>query len=316
MRFAIAFLPLLAFLLSATACGIVGGSSSPPTPTPTATYTPTSTPTATPSPTPTPVPQLEQPIELSQGRAAVVHVTSGAGSATASFNGQTFALLHSTGGFWGVIGVEASQGAGQYPITVSLSDPAGRPAGELSGTVAVYTTDFPVEQIYLPPDQNSLLGPDLAAQEAATRASVFATSTPDRLWSGTFIYPVQAPITDPYGVFRGYNGGPATTYHHGTDFGVDEGTPLVASNAGRVAFVGALPVRGNSVIIDHGAGVFSAYHHLQSATVQVGQVVAKGDLIAYSGKTGLATGPHLHWEIIVRGVNVDPVYWTQTAYGP
>ncbi len=316
MRPAALFLPCLALLLSATGCGIVGGSSSTPTPTPTMTFTPTPTPTATPSPTPTPLPQLEQPIALAQGRATVIRVTSGAASAWATFDGRDYPLIPTSGGFWGVIGVEASQDTGSYPITVSLTAASGQPAGELSGTVTVEDTSFPVEQVFIPPDQSALLGPDLAAQEAATRASIYATFTPERYWSGPFIFPVNAPITDPYGTFRSYNGGPVSGYHHGTDFAVDEGTPVSASNAGKVAFVGALPVRGNSVIIDHGDGVFSAYHHLSSMTVQVGQMVALGDLIGYSGKTGLATGPHLHWEIIVRGVNVDPVYWTQATVGP
>ena len=90
----------------------------------------------------------------------------------------------------------------------------------------------------------------------------------------------------------------------------------MASNTGRVAFAGDLPVRGTSVIIDHGGGVFSAYHHLQQAAVQHGQMVAVGDLVGYVGASGLATGPHLHWEIIVRGVEVDPVPWTYGEIGP
>jgi murein DD-endopeptidase MepM/ murein hydrolase activator NlpD len=303
-------------LLAATGCGIVGGSPSTPTPTPTMTFTPTPTSTPTPSPTPTPLPQLEQPIELAQGGTAVIRVTSGAASATATFGGKSYRLIPMAGGFWGVIGVEASQDTGAYAISVSLSGSGGQPAGELAGAVNVTDTAFPVEQIFIPPDQSNLLDPALSQQEAATRASIFATYTPAQYWAGPFINPVAAPITDPYGTFRSYNGGPVTSYHHGTDFGVDEGTPVAASNAGRVAFVGALPVRGNSVIVDHGAGVFSAYHHLSAATVQQGQMVAQGDLLGYSGKTGLATGPHLHWEVIVSGVNVDPVLWTQQTFGP
>ena len=67
---------------------------------------------------------------------------------------------------------------------------------------------------------------------------------------------------------------------------------------------------------DHGAGVFTAYHHLQSAAVQPGQPVAAGDLVGFLGGSGLATGPHLHWEVIVGGVPVDGVLWTFEEYGP
>jgi hypothetical protein len=312
MRLAARFLPLIVLL--ASGCGIIGGAS--PTPTPTSTPTPTATPT--PSPTPTPVPQIEQSvIELAQGRAAVVRVESSAASAVATFNGQDYPMLPKEGGFWGVIGVEANQAPGEYPLTVALRDAAGRTAGEVSGTVVVDSGGYPTEQIYLSPEESALLDPALSQQEAVTRASIFAAFTPERIWSGPFIFPVSgAPISSPYGIGRSYNGAPVTDFHHGTDFPVDEGTPVRAANAGRVAFAGALPVRGNSVIIDHGDGVFSGYHHLSSAAVQVGQTVTQGQLIGYSGATGLATGPHLHWEIVVRGETVDPVFWTYDEVGP
>jgi murein DD-endopeptidase MepM/ murein hydrolase activator NlpD len=91
----------------------------------------------------------------------------------------------------------------------------------------------------------------------------------------------------------------------------------MACATGTVAFVGALHQRGNSVILDHGAGVFSAYHHLAQVTVAQGQWVNAGDLVGTVGSTGLlTTGPHLHWEVIVRGVNVDPVLWTYEDMAP
>ena len=313
MRLALRLLPLLLLLLPASGCGVIGGSS----PTATPTSTPTRTPTPTPSPTPTPVPQLEQPIELAQGRAAVVRVTSSAASAVATFNEREFSLIAREGGFWGVIAVEADQPPGDYPITVALKNSAGAIAGSLSGAVSVYDASFPVEYITLDPESSALLTPDLAQQEASTRASVFATFTAQRLWSGPFTFPVSDTfISSPYGVFRSYNGGPVTDFHHGTDFPVDEGTPVMAANSGRVAFAGALPIRGTSVIVDHGDGVFSGYHHLSQTAVQVGQAVAQGDLLGYSGATGLATGPHLHWEIVVRGEAIDPVFWTYDEVAP
>ncbi len=313
MRLAARLLPLLILLISASGCGVIGGAS--PTATPTSTPTPTATPT--PTPTPTPVPKIEQPvIELAQGGAAVVRVTSSASSAAATFNGEDFPLLSMTGGFWGVIGVEADQRIGDYPLTVTLRDGAGQSAGELSSTVAVVGTDYPIEQISLSPEETALLDPALSQREAATRASVFATFTPQRLWSGPFVFPVaNSTISSPYGIRRSYNGGPVSDFHHGADFPVDQGTPVLAANAGRVAFVGALPIRGNSVVIDHGDGVFSGYHHLSSMVVQQGQTVTQGQIIGYSGATGLATGPHLHWEIVVRGATVDPVLWTHAEVG-
>ncbi|MGB6836489.1 MAG: M23 family metallopeptidase, partial [Dehalococcoidia bacterium] len=128
---------------------------------------------------------------------------------------------------------------------------------------------------------------------------------------------MSAPISSPYGIARSYDGGPITSYHTGTDFLADEGAPVMACASGTVAFVGALHLRGNGVILDHGAGVFSAYHHLAQVSVALGQSVTAGDLVGTVGSTGLlTTGPHLHWEVIVMGVNVDPVLWTYEDLGP
>ncbi len=82
---------------------------------------------------------------------------------------------------------------------------------------------------------------------------------------------------------------------------------MTASNSGRVALARQLAVRGNMVIIDHGGGVLSGYAHLSAFAVAEGQLVEKGQLIAYVGDSGLSTAPHLHWEISVHGVLVDPL---------
>lgn len=306
---------LLWFAAASAGCGVFADPS--PTPTPTITSTPAPTLTPTPSPTPTPVPQVLTPtVEVPQGGVAVLRVGGSAASAVASFNGRDYPLLPVPGGFWGVIAAAADETTGQYPISIVLRDGAGLAVAELSASVVVYDTAYPVEYITLPPDQSGLLDPALAQQEAATRATVFAAFTPERLWSGPFILPAQGAISSPYGIGRSYNGGPVAGFHHGADFSVEPGTPVVAANGGRVAFVGALPIRGVSVIIDHGAGVFSGYHHLERAALQQGQSVATGDLVGYSGASGLATGPHLHWEVIVRGVEVDPVLWTYEEIAP
>jgi len=314
-------LPVLLLLSSASwGCGVFA---SDPAPTPTSTATPTRTATATPtrtptpSPTPTPEPQtVTTTIELAQGGAAVLRVRGGGVSAAAFFTERWYPLLLAGDGFWGVIGVSADLPPGTYPLAVAFLDGAGATTAQLDATVLVYDTAYPVEYITLAPGPSSLLNAELAAQEAATRSQVFASSARERLWSGPFIYPVAGPISSGYGSGRSYNGGPVTSFHHGADFPVDEGALIVAANSGRVAFAGPLPVRGASVIIDHGGGVFSGYHHLSSVAVAAGATVAKGGLIGYSGATGLATGPHLHWEIIVNGVEVDPVPWTYGEFGP
>jgi murein DD-endopeptidase MepM/ murein hydrolase activator NlpD len=92
---------------------------------------------------------------------------------------------------------------------------------------------------------------------------------------------------------------------------------VFAAAAGRVVFTGELKVRGNAIMVDHGAGLFTAYHHLSAISVADGDFVTPGQQIGAIGSTGLATGAHLHWEVIVRGVEVDGQLWLEgTEVGP
>jgi murein DD-endopeptidase MepM/ murein hydrolase activator NlpD len=102
--------------------------------------------------------------------------------------------------------------------------------------------------------------------------------------------------------------------HLGVDLAVPAGTPVIAAADGRVALAEGLRVRGNAVVIDHGLGVYTAYYHLSQIRVQPGQEVRAGDLLGLAGSTGLATGPHLHWELRVFGVPADPLGWVGAGH--
>jgi murein DD-endopeptidase MepM/ murein hydrolase activator NlpD len=116
-----------------------------------------------------------------------------------------------------------------------------------------------------------------------------------------------------FGARRNFNRGTLMTYHSGVDMSVPVGTPVKASAPGRVAATEPFPVRGNVIILDHGRGVYTIYCHLSKYNVQVGQLVNVGDVIGYTGNTGRILGPHLHWELAVGGVTVDPLPWTKEA---
>ncbi len=319
-----AALPLLALALLlplATACGNpFGGSKSTPTPTQTATPTgtPTSTSTPTPEPSPTPVPPTPTPIppaSVSQGGFTVIHAPPGGASATATFEGRQYPMTPYVGGYWAIVGVGPLDDVGQFGVSVAYADAAGNAAGTADESLVVVSREFPAENIDLEPGQG-VYAPADVQRENDIREQVRGQFTPQKLWSGPFIFPVQGDVSSPFGIMRSYNGGPISEYHHGTDFAVDEGTPVGAAASGRVAFAGPLTVRGNTVMIDHGLGVFTSYNHLSRIDVQVGQTVAQGQTIGAVGSTGLATGPHLHWEVAVRGVDVDPVLWTYEDVGP
>jgi len=331
---------LLAFatfaLLSATpltGCGVIGGSSPTKTPTSTSTATPTSThthtpsPTLTPTPTPTPAPTATpvpsasaSSTTLPQGGTIVVRVqpSGSAASASAQFRGHDYPLIADADGLWAVIGAADDAALGGDTITVTLFDTSDAVAATFPLAVTVTATAYPLESITVPPvgDPNGLRSADDVQTELNIRAEVYAHFTPKKLWSGPFILPANARFSTVFGTTRSYNGGPATIHHSGTDFAAQEGSSVVAAATGRVAYVGMLTTRGNSVIIDHGAGVFTAYHHLSRMDVSVGQLVAQGEQVGLVGMTGLATGPHLHWELVVGGVNVDPVSWTKPGVAP
>ena len=177
---------------------------------------------------------------------------------------------------------------------------------------------FPTQSIQLPPSKSTLLTPETIEKEAAYLGEVWQRAQGPPRWQGPFSWPLDInkwPTTAPYGVRRTYNGGMIRGYHTGQDIAAPEGTPVHAAAAGTVLLAEPLQIRGNAVVLSHGAGVTSNYWHLSRIAVKVGQKVKRGDLLGWVGTTGLSTGAHLHWELRVYGVPVNPVPWTRVP-GP
>jgi murein DD-endopeptidase MepM/ murein hydrolase activator NlpD len=195
------------------------------------------------------------------------------------------------------------------------TDGTGKATGA-SKLIQVVAGDFATEQITLPPEASKLLNAALIKAENEHLNQIVAIFSRQPLWEGLFRAPLQGPlrITSAFGARRSYSGGPPTSYHEGLDYGAAVGTSVLAAAAGRVALAEELTVRGKAVIIDHGLGVYSGYYHLSEIAVKAGQKVEQGDLIGKVGSTGLSTGSHLHWEIRVSGVYVNPLQWTQQAF--
>ena len=167
----------------------------------------------------------------------------------------------------------------------------------------------------LPPAKGDLLEPTRVRSEFERLYKIWTTISPEALWRGRFRFPIGEGFvqTSPYGTRRSYNGGPASSFHEGSDWSAAEGTPVVAPASGIVVLAENLDVHGGAVVIDHGLGVASNVWHLSRIDVEPGQRVAPGDPIGLVGTTGLSTGAHLHWEIRVNGVAVDPMQWTKEA---
>jgi murein DD-endopeptidase MepM/ murein hydrolase activator NlpD len=143
-----------------------------------------------------------------------------------------------------------------------------------------------------------------------------APATPTKYWDGIFHLPVDEPycIKSWFGNRRSYNGGPYNFFHTGLDYGVCVDLNVLAPAPGIVVFSGPLTVRGNATIIDHGWGVYSGLWHQEKSLVNVGDRVETGQVIGVIGGTGRVTGPHLHWEVWVNGIQVEPQDWLDRAY--
>jgi murein DD-endopeptidase MepM/ murein hydrolase activator NlpD len=146
-----------------------------------------------------------------------------------------------------------------------------------------------------------------AAIEAAQAARSSAPSTPapaassgSGVSAAGFVWPVSGAVVSGFGMRWG-------RMHEGIDITCASGTPVVAAAAGTVIHAGWLGGYGNLVVVDHGNGLSTAYAHNSSFAVGVGQTVAQGEVISYSGSTGNSSGPHVHFEVRVNGSAVDPL---------
>lgn len=135
---------------------------------------------------------------------------------------------------------------------------------------------------------------------------IYHTLNPKRYWDKPFVHPMSSQITSPFGTARVYNGS-LKSFHSGTDFRAAVGTPVHAVNDGVVVLAKDRYYAGNSIVIDHGKGLYSCYYHLSKMSVKVGDKVSQNDKLGLSGSTGRVTGPHLHFAIMLYGVQVDPL---------
>lgn len=253
--------------------------------------------------------QVSMPASLQQGHTFQLEVMSSSSSLTATLDGSPLKMFPQGSAWLGYVGFDPQATPATHTVIVSDGQ------NSTTKTFRVTAVQWPVEQFTTTPQQDQVTSGNNVADENAFLRPYFLTYTPKQLWNGKFVYPVQAPLTDGFGVFRSYNGGHPDSYHEGRDLGAWTGTPIYAPAAGKVVIARPLTVRGGAVILDHGLGVFSGYYHQSKIAVQEGQMVNKGDILGYVGGTGFATGPHLHWEVRVGNRYVDPDEWTKTAFG-
>jgi murein DD-endopeptidase MepM/ murein hydrolase activator NlpD len=181
----------------------------------------------------------------------------------------------------------------------------------LNRTVQVLADPRTMEDLNLSVNTLSVVTDEGQQREADTINAVYAATKerPYPLWNQVFQLPLEGVFTSAFGLPRRYISGGNISFHTGTDIAAPTGTPVFATNSGKVVIANFFPIKGGLVVIDHGAGVLSFYFHQSKLYVQEGDLVEKGQSIGEVGTTGLSTGPHLHWEMRVNGIPTDPMSW-------
>jgi murein DD-endopeptidase MepM/ murein hydrolase activator NlpD len=255
------------------------------------------------------------PSPVSQGKTMVYRIQASQDlTLTGSFYDHQLNFFQDDQGYVALQGVHAMLEPGYYPSVIKgfLED----------GTSFEYSQNIYVQDGGYPFDSPLVVDSETVDVENTSPEdfewfSIVEPVTPERLWEGTFEVPVPDYLKDCYTSFfgnrRSYNGSAYQYFHTGLDYcGIN--VEIYAPAPGVVVFTGPLIVRGNATVIDHGWGVYTAYAHQSEILVTVGDRVEKGQVIGITGDTGRVSGPHLHWEVIVGGVQVDPLDWLARSF--
>jgi murein DD-endopeptidase MepM/ murein hydrolase activator NlpD len=232
-----------------------------------------------------------------------VHGVPPGASVDGELDGHPLALYPTATGYAGIFGVDmdAPKGALAWRVTAT---PGATANGRLNVGARTYTVQhLTVAQsmVELDPETERR-----ANEESARLRTLYRTVSGERMWRDRFLRPVagDSPGTG-FGARRVINGH-ARAPHSGIDFAAPTGTPVVATNRGRVVLTAHFFFPGRLVIVDHGLGLHTAYFHLDTIAVTEGQLVARGETLGTVGMTGRVTGPHLHFAAQVGTARIDP----------
>ena len=206
-----------------------------------------------------------------------------------------------------VVGVDLDTKAGDHDGEIDVTYNDGR-AEKRPIVLRVAAVKFPTTELTVD-DQYVELSPanqQRAAREAKELDKIYAIQTPEIFWSKSFRSPIPGQTKGSnFGHRRVFNGQQRAP-HSGSDLKASTGTPIHATNRGRVVLAKNLFFTGNTVVLDHGLGVYTIYAHLSRIDAKIGEMVNENQLIGLAGATGRVTGPHLHWSARIQGARVDP----------
>jgi len=243
-----------------------------------------------------------------QGSLVLAEVRGGKGmpAVSSEWDGHAEPLWKKGGALHGLLGIDLEKKPGEYEWKVTWP---GADGVELSCgmTVTVHAGKFPTEHLTV---ENQYVQPDPEQQKRAEEDSkklraIYDTVTPERLWDGKFQWPLKDVTTGGNFGRRRVLNGEARSPHSGVDFPAAAGTPVFASQGGKVVLAEELYYSGNTVVIDHGYGIYTLYCHFSKIEATVGDMVKAGTEIGLVGATGRVTGPHLHWGLTIQHARVN-----------
>ncbi|MDX2162594.1 MAG: LysM peptidoglycan-binding domain-containing protein [bacterium] len=212
-----------------------------------------------------------------------------------------------------LIGIPVGTGAGVYPLVLTVAGDDGS-LNALEVNVQIVGGGYGREQIRLMEGRDQLLEPAVEDAEFAILQRIMSPFSAERYFEDAMGLPAAAAMSSPFGNTRSYNGGAFERIHAGVDFAGIPGTPILAPAPGRVVLADDLNVRGTATVIDHGWGVYTGYWHQSARYVSIGDFIQTGQVIGAIGSSGRVTGAHLHWELWVNGVPVDPMQWARVNF--
>jgi hypothetical protein len=211
-----------------------------------------------------------------------------------------------------LLGVDLEKPAGRYEWKISWAAADGKPL-VCSLPVTVRAGKFPTERLTV---EKQFVQPDPEQQKRAEEdqkkmKAIYDTVTPEVLWKGKFVVPLKGVSTGGNFGRRRVLNGEARSPHAGVDFPAAAGTPVYAAQSGNVVLAENLYYSGNTVVIDHGFGIYTLYAHLSEIGVHAGDSVESSAEIGKVGATGRVTGPHLHWGLTIDHARVNALQIVQ-----
>jgi poly-gamma-glutamate capsule biosynthesis protein CapA/YwtB (metallophosphatase superfamily) len=252
---------------------------------------------------------------LAQGQTLLIKINNleDLSEISGQFNAKEIKFFKANGKIFGLIGIDAKMKTGNYNLTINFPDNY-----KIEKQIKVASGNFPTTELAFTPEleeqgYNATSVSQMISQNDTPKLSAaLATSSAYAYFSQSFVYPLDK-IVD-VGAFGNIRKSASTSLQHlGTDLEAKLDSNVYATNAGLVKATLNLMDYGNTIVIDHGLGIFSLYLHLDKFKVKTGQKVTRGQIIGLSGNTGYSIAPHLHFSIKLNGLSVNPLKFIQTA---